>query len=412
MRHLLPFLLLVALPTISSAQTIVVSGEIRERSELDGRGMIAGTHSDAYHLLRSRLAASAAVDSNLTVRLELQDARTFGSNAAAGGGSPTLDLRQGYIDIRDIAGLPLSVRVGRQARSYGNERLIGRVDWSNTGQSFDGVVARIGGATASLDILGAAIVRRSNSPAYNRDHILAGGWGTLGALAPGTSVQGYFLFDTPYRDSVRQYRKTTGFYSRGFAGSFDFEIEGGYQFGEWRRDGETAQRKTIDAWMGGLRGGYTFSDIDSLRIGVGVDRLSGNDPARPATHGAFSALYGTHHRFYGSMDYLVDVPGATRGLGLEQLIVQVSFVPLQGMKLGAELHFFGLATDPRIADPALPAATSKTIGREIDLSAAFQATRALNIAAGFSLFDGDRDRYVLRGLKTTRWGFLMISAGF
>jgi hypothetical protein len=411
-RCIIVLLFLLGIVELGTAQNITISGQIRERSEVDDRSLSPGTSVDILHLLRSRVGATARIDEQLLAFIELQDARSFGSGPTSNSGSPALDLRQGYVDIRQIGGLPLALRVGRQSIGYANERLIGRGDWTNTAQSFDAVVARIGDSSMAIDLIGAGIQRRSTLPTYRRDHILAGGWGTIAGLLPGGSIQGFYLFDNPYRDSVQQNRQTTGLYLKGESVGVDYEVEGSYQFGRYKWEGESRFEKDISAWMGGARLGYTIPELNALRIGFGYDRLSGNRPGESGTYGAFSNLYGTHHRFYGSMDYLVNVAASTRGLGLEQFIGQLSFVPASGVKAGAELHLLALAEDPSAVIPTLPATTSRGIGRELDLSLGYQASRTFNVTAGFSLFDGDRDRYVLPGQKTTRWGFVMVTAGF
>ena len=41
------------------------------------------------------------------------------------------------MELGDPAVFPLSLKIGRQEMTYGDQRFIGLTDWSNTGRSFD-----------------------------------------------------------------------------------------------------------------------------------------------------------------------------------------------------------------------------------------------------------------------------------
>ena len=53
-----------------------------------------------------------------------------------------LDLHQGYVRVGGGKDSPLSLKVGRQELSYGDERLIGAFDWDNIGRVFDAAKVR------------------------------------------------------------------------------------------------------------------------------------------------------------------------------------------------------------------------------------------------------------------------------
>ena len=54
----------------------------------------------------------------------------------------TSKIRQGYIEIGNAKEFPLTLKVGRQILSYGDERLIGAFDWNNIGRTFDAAKLR------------------------------------------------------------------------------------------------------------------------------------------------------------------------------------------------------------------------------------------------------------------------------
>ncbi len=56
--------------------------------------------------------------------------------------SDNIDLHQAYVSIGNLKEFPLSLKVGRQELSYGEERLVGAFDWNNIGRTFDAVKLR------------------------------------------------------------------------------------------------------------------------------------------------------------------------------------------------------------------------------------------------------------------------------
>lgn len=71
----------------------------------------------------------------LAIFAEGQDSRHFGADAeAAKIRWRYTDLRQAYLEVRNVGGLEgLSAKLGRQELVYGEERLVGAFGWSNVG---------------------------------------------------------------------------------------------------------------------------------------------------------------------------------------------------------------------------------------------------------------------------------------
>lgn len=412
MKKILPALFLIAGTTLLPAQTTVkVGGEVRERTEIDNRSFASPARVDVFHLLRSRLNATATVNENISATIELQDARTFGARGTIQNvGATALDLRQAFLEWKGIAGAAIDMRLGRQPLSYANERLIGRSDWSNNSQSHDAVVFTINpGEPVSLDLIGSNIARFPNTAtSYQRDVFLAGLWAAWKPKDIKATVQGFYLFDDPRQDTTsRQNRHTAGLYSNGTFDAFDYELDGAMQFGDYIVRGASTNGE-ISASLIGVRAGYTIKDAANLRIGAGYDRLSGNDPAKPENRGEFSTLYGTNHKFYGHMDYFPPMSG----LGLSDIFGTIAVDPLTDVRLALEFHLFSTVTDPNAANPNLTQTFSKQIGNELNGIVTVTATKGINLSGGFAIFDGHRDRFLLRGRKTTSWGYVMTTVRF
>lgn len=421
MRPLLPWLLFVLMAVPLQAQTFRAMGEIRERSEYDRR--LNTDDEDIFHLLRTRFGLEASLEEELMAFIELQDARGFGdtrTGAVRGGEESLIGLRQGYIQARHIGGSPLGVKVGRQALSYGNERLLGASEWSNFGQTFDAAVIRMELDSITVDLMGGAIAQRPNRLVYAPDAFLIGTWATWKPARTGASIHAFYLFDDPRNTAARQDRHTLGTHTTGAWHGLDYTVDGALQLGDMYFSESGVDRLPIFAYMAGTRLGYTFDSSLALRIGVGWDFLSGNPPGRSDAYRAFSTLYATNRLHFGAMEYFDDVPRVTEGLGLQSFAAQASVSPLKGLHLSAELHFFSLARNPfdeTVIDPEMPPGVpsipySRTIGNEMDFAITYDVLEWLQLSGGYSIFNGDPDRYILRGRNTARWGFFSARARF
>ncbi len=60
---------------------------------------------------------------------------------------------------------------------------------------------------------------------------------------------------------------------------------------------------------------YKFDSPVKPTIGVGIDYLSGDD-GTDDDYNVFNTLYATNHKYYGFMDYFINLPNDTYGKGL------------------------------------------------------------------------------------------------
>jgi hypothetical protein len=99
-------------------------------------------------------------------------------------GDDTFDLRQAWIEFGNPKEFPLTLKVGRQILSYGDERLIGAFDWNNIGRTFDAVKLRWEEKTWWLDAFASSVVcararqlqskRFYNGNETNREQVFSG----------------------------------------------------------------------------------------------------------------------------------------------------------------------------------------------------------------------------------------------
>jgi len=120
-----------------------VSGSFRFRYELgkNHNGSTAAdgytnSSSDSFMLSQMRLYFKKEIQANSTIKLTLQDARKLGAVEPGNddGGLGIYELYWRY-SLTEFAAL----KIGRQTLSYGKQRLISPLGWSNQGRSFEGI---------------------------------------------------------------------------------------------------------------------------------------------------------------------------------------------------------------------------------------------------------------------------------
>lgn len=79
------------------------------------------------------------------VRITLQDSTLWGAEKGSSTGLDTANdntrqsvgIREAWVESKDLIG-PITLQAGRQILKYGDERLVGALEWTNVGRSFNG----------------------------------------------------------------------------------------------------------------------------------------------------------------------------------------------------------------------------------------------------------------------------------
>ena len=113
----------------------------------------------------------------------------------------------------------------------------------------------------------------------------------------------------------------------------------------------------------------------------GYDVLSGNDAVSPSgKNNRFDPLYGTPHKFWGTMDYFYAGTGSAAG-GLNNAYFKIKYIS-NLLTLGADFHNFRLNQDMKKADGTV---IDKKLGNEIDLQLSYAMNKFTNIELGYSV---------------------------
>lgn len=357
---------------------VTPSAQVRQRGVLDsGRDFAerTGAAHRRYVTQRARLGLRVAHGTGVRMQVTLQDVRAWGeeadptSYAAAGFG-----LYEGYGQV-DLAG-QVTLTAGRQGLSWDEERLIGKLDWAQRARAFNAV--RLDGQYGQLqwqafgtlltaDNAQAEADAHANTIATGTERVM--GAGRL-AFAPNNDWKLAAMYLLRWSEAQREKRHTAGAFVAGklASGALGVQAEGYGQFGAL--GGETLQ-----AWMAAARVKAQGSGKAKPAAWVWGEALSGNRKAS----GAFDTLYGTNHRYYGEMDFFLDIPKHTKNHGLVDAGAGGSAQLTDGLTAGAEWHWF------HSARPDLKT-KSTDLGHEIDVKATYAVRKGLWLQAVYGVF--------------------------
>jgi hypothetical protein len=390
-------------------------GEMRVRSEVDMRDFNSRSAANTFTLLRSRVGLEARPLEDVRVFIQGQDSRVFGQERDASGAFNTLadtrnfDLHQGYIEVKKLFVEELMMRLGRQELSYGNERLLGAVGWNNVGRAFDGGMVRFDCSFMSFDLLAMNVGEMQTYPSIatpaSVPYVFDGGYDVYGVYGTVKSIQnhkidGYLLYqinrDTVGSGKTNLKRYTVGSYTRGKTDAVEYELEVAYQGGK-RLD------VNVSAFMVAGNVGYSFPDLVLRRIGIGYEILSGT-PVGDTKYKSFDPTFHTGHKFYGFMDYFINIPANTQSRGLTDLLARATFAVSEKVASNVWFHHFSYAQ--RVGG-------EKTLGQELDIAAQYKHNKNLTFDVGASMFLPDQlMRQQFRGSDAALWGYLQTTVSF
>ncbi|MFO1497236.1 MAG: alginate export family protein [Verrucomicrobiota bacterium] len=352
------------------------------------------------------------------------------------------DLHQGFVKLGGGSDVPLSVKVGRQELSYGDERLIGAFDWDNIGRAFDAAKLRYEQNGFWVDVFAGRVVLPDDDrfDAPNWRDWFSGLYASTRSVCPRTELQFYVLADnagvrspkavtTAVKGNSPRDIYTVGARFQTLPGQLNgWDLNGEFagQFGDFEYAPGTAgvvAGKRLDqlAYAAHLEGGYTFVQAQMKpRLALGLDHASGDNDPTDQDHHTFVNLYPTNHKFYGAMDLLA-------WQNLIDPYLKASIVPVKNLSLALTYNAFWLATTsdffyqvnqaPRTAGGyGLHPGNGSFAGHEIDLVATCQIRPYFQVQGGYGhFFTGtyvDDTFAKMGGSHDADWGYVQAVFSF
>lgn len=402
---LLVFIIFISLPNLLFGQ-ITIDAEVRPRSEYrNGYQLVrtADTEPAFFTSQRTRLAFGYESE-RYEIYISGQDVRVWGE-------SEQLQDNANFNIHEAWALLNLSnqfqLKLGRQELVYDDQRLLGSVNWTQQARSHDALRMRYHNAEANLQIdLGGAYNQETenvfgNSYTLNNYKVLSYVWvnNKMGDL----DASALFLTDG-FESQLGQtnFRYTYGThldYSKQ-----DWQLNGS----AYIQNGDDATRQNISAYMMAINGAHRFG---SVRFKGGYDYLSGGsaEDSNPARN-TFHTLYATNHKFYGHMDYFLNIPVNTRGGGLQDLYIGTEYNVSEEANIDLTYHYLALTNN--IRDPQNTGRTlDQYLGSEFDVSFTYQFAEDITFRMGYSTLLGSsslNDLQLRDGKDLQHWGWAML----
>ncbi|MGI8745411.1 MAG: alginate export family protein [Bryobacteraceae bacterium] len=371
------------------------TGEERLRLEGFAGGGFNSDNFDLYLLQRFRLGMRLLPTSWLKLQFQAQDARVWWKDLKpyAPPFQDTWDLRLAYVELGDMETRWADLRGGRQELAFGDERLVGNTNWSNTARSFDAIRLRLHRGKYRLDAFAASVVvlRDGRIGDHHPGNNLHGLYGGLDDVLPNSTIEPYLLWRLSPRirsesgPVANLDSKTLGLRWAGkLPGHFDYSAEMARQFGSLGSD-------RIHAWAGHWLAGYTFTNAQyTPRLIAEYNYATGDANPRDGKRGAFDQLYPTAHDKYG----LADQVGWKN---IHHLRSGIELKPAANWGLAGKYSSYWLAdahdalyntSSTAIARQA-DGSAGRYVGQELDTTALYAFSKELQMGAGFGhIFPG------------------------
>jgi hypothetical protein len=389
---------------------ITIGGQIRLRAEYrDPLAYATGAQTNLdedLYLTRIRLNFNFAVTDDIDVFVQPQDSRTWGQEGSVLGNDKNIDLHQGFIEVRNIGGVPLSVKAGRMELQYGDQRQISPLDWHNAARAWDGIRVRYGPPGWFVDGF-YTVIRKSAIPSSEEDQDFFGFYASCQEVKDHEfDVYGLFrLFgDGSFTDELGrrgdERDSTIGGRLKGKTDGFDYSGEACYQTGDY-------VDADIGAWAAAVTFGYTF-DVDwRPRVGVEYTFASGDHDPTDGHRGTFEPLFPYQHFYQGFADIFSWKNG-------HDLVLHVKIEPCDCLQIALDLHGFWLAEKRDawynaaggVIRRDATGGSSREVGQELDFHVRLTVVKILKFRGGYShFFAGPFVRDTGRG-PDMNWFFL------
>jgi hypothetical protein len=396
------------------------NGEYRSRFEgLGGLGFKPDSN-DAFLLSRLRLNMKVSPTSWMRFQFQAQDAQAMWRNAKpdAPPYEDTFDLRQGYMELGNSDKPGFALRVGRQELFFGDQRLVGHLNWTNTARSFDAVRATIKfNAKYKVDGFASAVVNLKDG-SYNKSsggNDLHGVYGSIDQVIPKATFEPYAFW------RLGRGTKTEA----GAPGLLDRKVYGGRIVGklpahldygaEMVGQAGSVGTDTIQAWAGHWVTGYTLPKVKkATRLIAEYNYASGDKNPGDAKQQTFDQLYPTGHDKLGLSDQV-------GWKNIEDLRTGVEFKATKKLAMNGFYHSWWLAsTKDALYNSAGTAIVSKDptgnsgryVGQEADIQATYTLRPELSLAGGYAnVFPGTFLKNKTPG-KQYRFSYVMATYSF
>ena len=410
-------------------KTIQFSGMIRWRPEVRKNVLFQSGTTENWVAQKAWLTFSKTFKDKSKAVIRLQDVRVWGGQRSSKAATDTgaeqqaVDVREAYVDLKNLLGSPFDLQVGRQRLFYGEQRLLGHLDWANVGRSFDAVRLKYNiPQTNSLHIFGAIVqegksLDLNNASANTTESNFGGIYNTfkgLGALHIDTYAFTRINADNTDLESIhtvgtRITNKTLG-KKTARSVNYDYALEAALQFGKFNN-------QNIEAYAAALLAGYTLDLGIKIRFGIEVSAASGDKDPNDNKYQTFNQLYAVPHFIYGIQDLISWQNMASAGPNLklifkERMSLTLSYLYFQRIETSDAWYKLPGGTSTNLSAAAL--GDSKELYHEADVMFIWQAREFLNLHIGYAIAYAGTGIFDSKNVdvRLSHWSYLMTTIQF
>ena len=387
--------------------------QLRPRAEYRNGVLYPRNENDkaaAFINNRTRLSLDYA-RKGLNMGLSLQNTGVWGDMPQINK-SANVSVYEAWAKLSTTGGL--FAKFGRQSLVYDDERLLGALDWNVNGRSHDAIKLGFENKEHKLH----AVL------AFNQNEEKRIGGTYYIAAQPYKTMQTLwyqFNGNSTFKPSVMimNLGYETGNFSAGVSEVTNMQTIGtfmllkpskelGLNFSGYYQTGNNAGKSQVSAYLLALKGMYDISP--KVALTGGVDYLSGEgNTDNHAVINAFNPLFGTHHKFYGAMDYFFASSFANNlNPGLADIYVGINVKPETKLTLSANYHYFSTTSDVYRENLKL----NRGLGSEIDLQCDWAIAKDVKLSGGYSTMFGTASMDFVKGGNHSTWqdwGWLSIN---
>lgn len=405
-------LILLSVPAMSQKNDqenqLIMNLQLRPRAEYrNGALNPRSANDEAASFINNRTRLSLSYMSNgLSMGLSIQNAGVWGQDAQVSRAA-NINVYEAWAQLTNSSGYFL--KAGRQVLAYDDERILGALDWNTAGRSHDGLKTGFENNEHKLHLI----------LAYNQnaENIIGGSYYSAGAQPYKTMQTLWYQFtgsdtfkpsfvlmnlgiengNSTFRRSELIYMQTLGTHIVGKPSKLT-----GINLSAYYQTGKAKTGETISAWMMALQGNWQLSS--QLTLTAGSDFLSGEENVNNnTTYNAFNPLYGTHHKFYGAMDYFFASSFAGNlNPGLWDNYLGIGLKPSKKISLSAVYHYFAITSDINNNSGTEPL-LKRGLGSEIDFQVDWNIRTDVRLSGGYSTMLGTASMDRVKGGDHTTW---------
>jgi hypothetical protein len=418
--------------------------QYRVRPEWRNNSDFNSDQDDQFYKIgqRARIGLGLNYRDWLKVFVQVQDTRTFGtentsiSNPRLDGNT---DLHQAWTEI-SFAKQILAFKIGRQQLVYGDQRLIGHLEWLDQGRVFDAIVFKVKWNYGQLDLFGSVFTPQNDgnlragattfSGLYNTMHFLnkaivwdvylLGLIDTNEARTPGKTEDDDVPEDDPAYDPGNDPNKvsreigTVGTRLRYNHKIIQTGFEAAAQFGY------ADQENKIDQVAGAVHVDIkaVIPVFSSPFIALEFNWASGDEDPNDSQSNKFNNLFPTNHLFYGYMD-------KSSWTNTLNWAIRTGFKPARYFAMTLDYWFIAKANsadywyDATAVSQVVPSEdktdpstmTDETLmGHELDLLLKFPIVQYFNIITGGGILIPTYSKAGNQDVQS--WAYVMITANY